>query len=61
MGVTIVTNDTSFLPVLRAESGVDATEAKYSVCGLWHSDEGKSPILTLKSGLLADKMQLEDV
>ena len=50
-----------FLPVLRAESGVDATEANYSVSSLWLSDEGKSPILTLKSGLLADKMQLEDV
>ena len=50
-----------FLPVLNAESGGDATEANYSVRGLWHSDEGKSPILTLKSGLLAGKMQLEDV
>ena len=50
-----------FLPVLNAESGGDATEANYSVCGLWHSDEGKSPILTLKSGLLAGQMQLEDV
>ena len=50
-----------FLPVLNAESGGDATEANYSVRGLWHSDEGKSPILTLKSGLLAGKMQLVDV
>ena len=50
-----------FLPVLRAESRADATDANYSVCGLWHSDEGKSPILTLKSGLLAGKMQLVDV